>query len=237
MGDGMHQCTGDKRQRFLSALTAHWPEGVIFGTACVLAVAWFGPGAILLVLPFGLLGVLLVADRRRMRRGKAVAEAGELDALRGAIEDTYENTLRTDEKFACILARMDAHDAMPEPADQAAADRARAVCLERIARVLRHEDLRFDLSQGRFAVLLSPGIGLDRAAVLSIAKRLQTALTDTGPQGRADPRMSVSLGICTDDAATGRSGRAMIAALEDAVAQAARDGPSAIRFHGEDFPT
>ena len=30
---------------------------------------------------------------------------------------------------------------------------------------------------------------------------------------------------------------AMIAALEDAAAKAARDGPSAIRFHGEDVRT
>lgn len=232
----MRRRTDEKRQRVLSwrRLRSHWPEGVIFGLACLLAVIWFGPGAVLLVLPFGLLGFLLIADRRRLRRETPVADAGGQGALRRAIDDIYQTTVRTDESFACILARMDAHDAMLAHADRSVADLARAACLDRVSRVIRHDDLRFDLSRGRFALLLRPGVGLDRTAVMSIAERLQTALAGSGPQGQADLRLSVSLGICTDDALSDRSGRAMIAALEDAAAKAARDGPSAIRFHGED---
>lgn len=235
----MYRRSDEKRKRIppFRMLMAHWPEGAIFATACGLAVVWFGPGAALLVLPFGLLGVLLIADRRRLRRARPVADAGGLGALRDAIDDTYRDTLRTDERFACILARLDAHDAMREQADPSVGDCALAACLDRVSRVIRHDDLRFELSQGRFALLLRPGVGLDRAAVLSIAARLQTALADTGPQGQGDLRLSASLGICTDDAPRDRSGRAMIAALEDAAAKAARDGPSAIRFHGEDFGT
>jgi GGDEF domain-containing protein len=235
----MHRHSDEKRKRVLSwrMLMVHWPEGVIFAMACGLAVVWFGPGAALLVLPFGLLGFLLIADRRRLRRAKPVADAGDLGALQAAIDDTYQGTLRTEERFACILARMDAHDAMLEQADQSVADRARAACLDRVSRVIRHDDLRFDLSDGRFALLLRPGVGLDRAVLLSIAERLQTALADSGPQGQGDLRLSASLGVCTDDAPRDRSGRAMIAALEDAAAKAARDGPSAIRFHGEDVRT
>lgn len=235
----MHRRSDEKRRRVLSwrRLMVHWPEGAIFTVACGLAVVWFGPGAALLVLPFGLLGFLLIADRRRLRRAKPVADAGELGALQGAIDDTYQGTLGTDERFACILARWEGHDAVPGQADPSVAARARAACLDRVSRVIRHDDLRFELSRGRFALLLQPGVGLDRAAVLSIAERLQTALADPGPQGQGAPRLSASLGICTDDAPRDRSGRAMIAALEDAAAKAARDGPSAIRFHGEDLWT
>ena len=68
------------------------------------------------------------------------------------------------------------------------------------------------------------------AAVLAIAERLQVALADSGWRGQGGLLMFALLGVCTDVAPSDRSGRAMIAALEDAVAQAARDGPSPIRL-------
>ncbi len=213
---------------------AHWPEVLSLGTACVLAVVWFGVMAVLLVLPFGLLGVLLIADRRRPWRRRPVADA---NGLRDAIDAMFQITRKTDAGFACILVQMHDAAAGSGPAGQAVAGDEKKRCLERISRVLRDEDRFFDLPQGRIAILLSPGGGLDRAAVLSIAERLQSALTALLSDAHGHPRIAAALGICLDAAARDRSGRAMIAALEETVARAARDGSPAIRFHGEAYPS
>ncbi len=222
---------------FLRRLRRHPPEMVLFALAGGLAVLWFGPGAAILMLPFALLGFLLIADRRRPWRNTPRAGADRLRLLRGAIDDAFDHTRKTPERFACILARIDDPAGPLAPGDQPGADRVKKQGLARLARVVRREDALFDLSAGRVAVLLSPGIGLDRTAVLSIAQRVQTALAEGDAQRAGALRLSASLGVCLDDALTDRSGRAMIAAVEDVVAQAARDGSSAIRFHGEAPPS
>lgn len=196
-------------------LRAHWPEAAIFALACALALAWFGRGAGLLMLPFGLLGGLLIAERRGRTTSRVThrAAADALRPLRAAIDARLLSMRKSDATFALVIARIDA-----------GAGRVATSCLDRLSRVLRDDDLLFDLSQGRVAILLAPGPGLDRGALTALGTRLRDALSGSGA--------GVTLGICMADASTDRSGRAMIRAAESALAQAALDGAPAIRFHG-----
>jgi GGDEF domain-containing protein len=203
----------------------HWIEAAIFALACGLALTWFGVGAGLLMLPFALLGCLLIGERRG-GAGLRDARGGAGDALRplrAAVAARLSSVRKTDASFALVLARI----------DTAGAGRAAASCVDRLSRVLRDEDLLFDLSQGRLAILLAPGPALDRAALTALGTRLQDALSG---QGSVASGTRVALGICMADAGTDRSGRAMIRAAESALAQAAQEGASTIRFHGVAAP-
>lgn len=207
-------------------LRAHWAEAVIFAIACGLALAWFGSGAALLMLPFALLGGLLIAERRGVSASRGASKA--LRPLRAAIDARCLSVRKSDARFALVLARIDV--------GEGGADRGATSCLDRLSRVLRDEDLLFDLSQGRLAILLAPGPGLDPAAVTALGTRLQAALSGPAPRAPDPPGPGVALGICMADAVTNRSGRGMIRAAESALAQAVREGASAIRFHGAAAP-
>ncbi|MEI4232747.1 hypothetical protein [Roseovarius sp. D22-M7] len=200
-------------------LRAHWAEAAIFAIACGLALAWFGAGAGLLMLPFGLLGGLLIAERRGVSASRETVDA--LHPLRAAIDERCLSLRKSDASFALVIARIDVGDGGV----------ARS-CLDRLSRVLRDDDLLFELSPGRVAILLAPGSGLTHAALTALGTRLQDALSGPAPRASNPPGPSVALGICMADAVTDRSGRGMIRAAESALAQAVRDGASAIRFHG-----
>lgn len=214
-------------------LTAYWLQVLIFLVAFALALLWFGVGAALFVLPFGLLGVLPIAGLPWPGCAFRRADAAGTRLLREAIDDTFSRLRKGQEHFACILVEIDDHDALFGPHDQAEVGRVMTLCRERLALRVRRDDALFDMPPGRIAILLMPGTALDQSATLSLARRLQTALAHPVPLGSSRVLVSASLGICIDAALTERSGRAMIAALEAAVTAAVRDGPSAIRFHGD----
>lgn len=94
----------------------------LFALAGGLAVLWFGPGAAILMLPFALLGCLLIADRRRTWRKTPRAGADRRDRLRGALDDAVPSPRTTPEAFACILARIGDLGGPPSPGGKAGVD-------------------------------------------------------------------------------------------------------------------
>lgn len=216
-------------------LPARLPEVLIFGLAGALAIGWFGAGAVIFVLPLALVGLFLIFDRRHPRRPQH-DRAGDDLRLREAIDETFRATAQTGERFACLLARIDAPALDVRRSDSESDAAASGRCIEAVSRVIRHEDVLFDLPQRRLAILLSPNVALDRAAILSIAERVQHAIGDIPTQTGAPP-VTAALGICRDAALTGGTGEAMLKGAEDALSRAVREGASAIRFHGIDALT
>lgn len=219
-----------KTRGYQRLMRTHWPVTLCFGMAVGLAALWFGIGVALFTLPFALIGFLQLVDRRRSRRKAPLGDRDRSRRLCVAIDDACRTTRDT---FACISLQLDDPAAIVEPPDRARADDVQGAFIERVSRIVREEDALFVLAPGRIALLLVPVTSLDRAAVLSVTERLRIALADGGPRSPGDLRLSASMGICLDDVVADRSGEAMIAALEDAVTRAAREGRGAIRFHGK----
>lgn len=246
IGGIMRKSTASRRRRrpVPRHLAAHGPKILVFALALGLAFAWFGVGTGLLLAPFVFLGCLPITDRPGVWhagfwrvgswRGARACDAATVGPLRDAIDATFDTVRRTGETFACVLVQIDDHALIVAGRDATEVERVTTQCLERIALGTRHDDSLFDLTNGRIAILLTPGPGLDRAAVLALAKRLQAALAEPVMLTAGNVHLSASMGICIDDALTERSGRAMIDASMAATDAAMRAGHSSIRVHGGD---
>jgi len=195
------------------------PQLAILALAFALALAWFGPGALVLAIPVGL-GLVLLVPKGRV--GGAPSSAAPPEGQMTEMEQRLDSRLRT--------ARRDGHNALcitliitadGQPLDAGSALSARVVttCLDRLSYGLRGEDTLFDLGAGRLGVVFEPADGLDAAAATQLAARLRHAadavLADIAGAGA----LTVATGLRLETQPGARTAHAMIAdSLADATA-------------------
>ena len=190
----MHRRSDEKRPRVLSGASV----GALAGgcdlrhglRACRGLVR--SRGAALLVLPFGLLGGLLIADRRRLRRRRRSRMRTGWARCADAIDDTYLETVarRMKNSPASLPGWMRMTPCWSRPinrsptAARAVLSRPRLACHPPRGSAVRSV-------AGAFRAASEAG-GRPRpgGGPVDCRTRLQTALAGPGPRGQGDPRMS-----------------------------------------------
>ena len=118
---------------------------------------------------------------------------------------------------------------MIENHGQAAFDRVVHHLVEQLAATVRPQDVVVRLDGDRFAIALGALRRADLETLIQICGRIQSVLHEPIPVDGATIYASVSAGFCLASRAPDHTGEALIAAAETALADARRNGPSAIR--------
>jgi EAL domain-containing protein (putative c-di-GMP-specific phosphodiesterase class I)/GGDEF domain-containing protein len=108
---------------------------------------------------------------------------------------------------------------------------------DRLAGVLRVDDLALWLGGTGFAAVLAPGRRLDAKTALRLAGRVQGALSQPLPLGTTVLHPTVSVGVALSSCLPSPTGEGLLRAASLAAIEALRHGPSAIQTYSEELRT
>lgn len=147
------------------------PQIAILGLAFVLAVTWFGPGALVLTLPVGL---AFLVPRWRCAPQPAPPAEGQISEMEGLL-DTQLRAARRDRRGVLCITLVLADDGPPAHEGSGVSARVVTTCLDRVSHVLRGDDALFDLGAGRLGVVPAASDRLDAASAERLVARLRHA--------------------------------------------------------------
>jgi EAL domain-containing protein (putative c-di-GMP-specific phosphodiesterase class I)/GGDEF domain-containing protein len=223
------------RRRVGTALRG--PQALAFMPALSLGAFWFGGEAWLLATALGLpalhalAGSFAISDTSAdgaPRHNRARVEATLADTLREAGEGGNAT--------ACLMMAMDDADHLARDHGASARDTVMERCLARLPGALRQADRVFALPRGHVAVVLAPVPRLDLETMIQLSARVQTALEEPVSIDATAVAASWSVGFCTAARNPGAGAADLLGAAEAALADARRNGPSAIRAHSGAMP-
>ncbi|MEL7211808.1 MAG: GGDEF domain-containing phosphodiesterase [Pseudomonadota bacterium] len=107
--------------------------------------------------------------------------------------------------------------------------------IERLTATLRADDILVPLDEKRCAIVLGPVRHFDLELAIQLAGRLQAALEEPFSVDASHVYVSASIGFCTEARMPRREAEAFLDAAERAAADAALQGPSAIRAFSSDM--
>ncbi|MCB2128636.1 MAG: GGDEF domain-containing protein [Rhodobacteraceae bacterium] len=216
-----------------------WAECVALIPAMMLGWVWFGPLGTVVIIG-AVVPVLLVATRR-IRKSSGSSAQGRASAI--ASRDTIVETLNANSRIydatgrgsACLIMCLDEPDRIAGEFGQGARDRAMQEIGTRLRGALRERDVLARLDATRFAVALEPMQRLDLEAAIQIAGRLKSAVEEPVSIDATTAYFSVSVGFCLSSRAPEPTGQSVLNSAETALAEARRNGPSAIRAYTRDM--
>ena len=223
------------RRRVGAALRG--PQALAFMPALSLGAFWIGGEAWLLATALGLPALYALAGSFTTtdappdgapRHNRARVEAALADTLREAGE--------TGTATACLMMAMDDADHLVRDHGASARDTVMERCLARLPGALRQADRVFALPRGHVAVVLATVPRLDLETMIQLSTRVQTALEEPVSIDATAVAASWSVGFCTAARNPGAGASDLLGAAEAALADARRNGPSAIRAHSGTMP-
>lgn len=223
-----------------------WPDLALdlaaTAPAVLVAGLWLGArGA--LVAALAALPFLILRPGRRAPAPRQ-GPAGPRDAicglaLRPAIEQALDRALAEagpgTRTTACIVLGLDDSPALAGGHGQAAHDLTMRRLAERLTVTLRPQDVIARLDGERFAIALATLRRADIETLIQICARMQAVVSEPVACDGATIHVSVSAGFCLASRVPEHAGPALLAAAELAMADAARNGPSAIRAYSPDM--
>ncbi|WP_158599022.1 putative bifunctional diguanylate cyclase/phosphodiesterase [Rhodophyticola porphyridii] len=100
---------------------------------------------------------------------------------------------------------------------------------DRLRAALRHDDMIARIGEAGFGIVLHPVRRASSDVLLGVIERMETALRQPFAIGGSSAHISASFGYCTLDMAPAPTGKSMLDAAEEALAEARGNGPSAVR--------
>ena len=194
-------------------------------------------------------GPLLIAlgkwieDQRRL----SPTDIGERDALTGlpgraafanAIRVSLRSSATQSQVAACIVVDLDDFHGFNDRWGRDAGDELLRICSDRLAVVLRKNDLVCRLEADALAIFLAPSTGLTFDAVLSVVDRVQVALAEPVRIDGIARYVSACMGIAFRkhiDPAAADPGDALMRAAERAMVEARNSGPATYRVFSPDL--
>lgn len=196
-----------------------------------LALFWFGTGGAAIA---ALAGVpLAVVAKNRLRRrlpdGAADPATAPRRVVTAALDRDCEMHAQTGKSSACIVVGLDDGAQISGVYGPEAVDRVVTRMADRLAGVLRDNDIVARIDATRFAIALAPARRVDLEAVIQVAGRVRTAIAEPFSIDAATVYVSVSVGFCLTARAPEQSGEGVLAAAELAQKAARQNGPGGIR--------
>ncbi|WP_417588750.1 EAL domain-containing protein [Pararhodobacter oceanensis] len=155
---------------------------------------------------------------------------------RDHLDDVLAN-LPPDTQSAALVIRIDSAARIKDMHGQRLSLALQDALGQQLARALREQDHFCLLSDDGFGVALCPQRSVDVGAVLSIAQRIQTRLSQPFRFEGLTLWPSVSVGFCLSPRAAALNGIGMLDAAQQAAAKALNSGPGGISSYSVvDFP-
>jgi len=191
-------------QSTLAAL--HGPQIVILALALGLALAWFGPAALALGLPFALMLIPRRTDGGSGERRRSTPPA-QMAEMAAALDDRLRAVRRTRHQVLCVTLTIGGFEGLPH----GLGERLVTTCLDHLSHGLRREDALFELGCGRFGVIPAGAHGMDAQAAHRLTARLEAHAAEGLSDIRGAEGLAVASGFCLETQPGMRSGRTLIA--------------------------
>ncbi len=226
-----------ERLRRHAAAIMTGPPGLAFLPALCLAGFWFGGEdtlmAIAALVPFTYLLVSSILQRNRLKQ--AFEGVNERTTFEELTEDICIKARETGRQSALFAIGIEDYEGLTERYGQAATDAVVRTTGERIATVLRSGDIVGQLGDARFGVTMAPVRRLDLESCIQLAGRIQNAIEEPISVDGMMVYVTGSVGFCLRSRAPRKLACDWIDAASNALREAQRRGPSAIRAFSEEM--
>ncbi|MCB1343289.1 MAG: EAL domain-containing protein [Pseudooceanicola sp.] len=221
------------RASIAPALTG--PPLLAFLPALSLGAFWLGGERALVMTSLGLplcLAMLGAFNRGQTRPGDPddpLSRGGFPDAVGRIRSQLGQGQL----KSVCLLLEIEELSEAMDRHGAEAGDLLVQRAAERVAAVLRRDDILSQVAGSRFGVCLAPVPHLDLELCIQLSGRLQVAIEEPIDIDGVAVYLSCTIGFCTSDRNPGDSARDWIDAAARALDDARQQGPSSIRSFGK----
>ncbi len=184
------------------------------------------------LIPACLIAVGLSQDKiSRASQGKFVDRKALMDSLQEGL-----STPSCTHSTACLALEIDPDSLFSENNEEIVCPDVGRHIADRLAASLRGSDTVCQFSDSRFVIAL-PDVRLpDLGAILSLTQRLQAAVSEPLVIENKTVRVSLSAGFCLEGRAPARTAKAMLNAAFEALADAQRHAPAAVRSFSATTP-
>lgn len=213
-------------------------EMVAFLPAVALAGLWFGLEAMTLL---GITAVI-VAWMTRPTQVPAdpddeVIAPPERVEIEAALDGLIRESNSSGRNTACIVLGVDEAHLISGSMTRLEFEEFQRLLSERLHATLRGSDRVMVLGDLRFAILLTPTQRPDLESMIQLSARLQAACEEPFSISARSVNITCHIGFCLLKRAPEETGAALLTAAEVAAAEAARNGPGAIRTYSSEIRT
>lgn len=208
--------------------------------AVVLTAYWIGGEAalVLAVILIPMAIILLRGDSQitgAFDHAQRVQSAPPRQRIIHALDQSLIQQKDYSENSAAFVIELDQFSDLIDRYGQDAVQRLLNGVVDRIRGVLRENDLAVCLSNSQIAISVAPMRHFDLETAIQMSGRMQTALEEPMSLNAGRVYVSVSIGFCLSSRSPQPLGSALLSAATDAMIEARRNGPSAIRAYTHDM--
>jgi len=210
------------------------PQLAAFLPAIMLAAYWFGGEGVLLVAAIVLPALisfagLVGAGRGSRRKRDAVTGLPGRDQLVRHLDATAGRGHDDASSRVGVVLEIDNFDSLESQYGASGTEDILRRASERLASVLRRDDLVASLGPGRFGLALEKTPRVDLETMIQLANRLQETLAAPISLGGARLLITASVGFALPSRVPEQTGEAQLAAAESALDEAQKSGPGSVR--------
>ncbi|SDY51861.1 EAL domain-containing protein [Citreimonas salinaria] len=212
----------------------HGPQALAFIPALTLAAFWLGGETVLVACALGLPALYALAGWGSAVRTPAPVEAGgdvvDTAAARALVDRRVNEARAEGLGTACLLFDVAGLTEVARKSGDMDAEPLREMVLMRLRGLLRRGDTAVRIGDSRFMVLAAPSSRSDLESLLQMSARLQSAVEEPASTDTTVRHLTANIGFCATARLPGTpTGERLFDAAQVALAEAARQGPSAIR--------
>ncbi|OWU83997.1 diguanylate cyclase [Oceanicola sp. 22II-s10i] len=212
------------------------PQVLAFFPATVLAAFWIGGEVWLIIVALAIPALYSMTGTFRLAVQPPDLHPRDSTTglpLRKALEEVMDDRLTTaftrGRTTACFTLCIDDFGELAERYGRSAAEEVLARTADRIRAAVRGDDMVARLGEDSYGIGLAAVSYLDLEVAIQLAARLQSAVEEPIALGATSIYISCSVGFCLSSRTPERTGLGIIVAAEDALEEARRNAPSAIR--------
>jgi diguanylate cyclase len=157
---------------------------------------------------------------------------GSLDLAMDAALSLQATSAR---KTACMMVQIDDFDDFSERYGKAAAEDVLNRMAQRLRGALRDDDILCKIGPATFGIGIAPVTHVDLETTIQLASRLQSVVEDPLALDATTVYVSCSIGFCLGTRSPLSTGASLVAATQNALSEALRFAPSAIRSFSADM--
>ncbi|WP_425091661.1 putative bifunctional diguanylate cyclase/phosphodiesterase [Tropicimonas sp. S265A] len=159
------------------------------------------------------------------------------DALIEKVDQYFATPGASTRTAACLVVDLDEFHSFNERWGRDLADKVLRITADRLQSAVRDDDLVVRLDADAFALYLAPAEGMTLDAILSIADRLQRALSEPVPVGGTTTYTSACIGVALASKSPEANGASLLLAAERAMVTARAHGAGALRVYSKEMQT
>ncbi|MDJ0994639.1 MAG: bifunctional diguanylate cyclase/phosphodiesterase [Dinoroseobacter sp.] len=204
---------------------------IVYGTQ---DIRWLiGASSLLPILVLSLRALDIVSTPKGGRDG--LTGLPMRDALTRKVDQYFTTPGASTRTAAVLVIDLDDFHSFNERWGRDIADRVLNVTAERLKNAVRDDDLVVRLDADAFALYLAPAEGMSLDAILSIADRLQRALSEPIPISGVTTYISACIGVALASKSPEATGTSLLHAAERAMVTARAHGAGALRVFSREM--